>query len=67
MKHLLLLAVSLAAGFLPGGATVQNRGRCDALGNVQFLCGFAGPEDLVAVPGGRWVIASGDPAPVLSP
>ena len=62
MKHLMLLAVSLGVGFLPV-TTVQNQGRCDALGNVQFLCGFVGPEDLVAVPGGQWVIASGDAAP----
>ena len=44
-------------------ATVQKPAGCDALGNVQFLCGFAGPEDLVVVPGGQWVIASGDAAP----
>jgi hypothetical protein len=30
---------------------------------VQFICGFSGPEDLVAVPGSDWVIASGDAAP----
>src|SRR5262249_34693396 len=32
---------------------------CDPLGNVQFICGLAGPEDLVSVPGTEWVVASG--------
>ena len=32
---------------------------CRSLGNVQFVCGQAGPEDLAVVPGGQWVIASG--------
>jgi hypothetical protein len=29
---------------------------CDA-GDVQFVCGQQAPEDLVVVPGGRWVVA----------
>jgi len=29
-------------------------------GKVQFICGVIGPEDLVVVPGSKWVIASGD-------
>ena len=33
---------------------------CSALGDVQFVCGQAGPEDLALVPGGQWVIAGGD-------
>ena len=31
---------------------------CDAIGNVQFICGQNGPEDLVVVPGSQWVVAS---------
>jgi hypothetical protein len=31
---------------------------CDAIGAVQFICGQSGPEDLVVVPGSRWVVAS---------
>jgi hypothetical protein len=31
---------------------------CDAIGDVQFICGQNGPEDLVVVPGSRWVVAS---------
>lgn len=32
---------------------------CDARGQVQFVCGVVNPEDLVAVPGTHWVLASG--------
>ena len=33
---------------------------CNAPGDVQFVCGQAGPEDLALVPGAEWVIAGGD-------
>jgi hypothetical protein len=33
---------------------------CNAAGDVQFVCGQAGPEDLAVVPGSEWVIAGGD-------
>ncbi|PYR05370.1 MAG: hypothetical protein DMF99_28505 [Acidobacteria bacterium] len=62
MRLLALLGVSLAVGFLQGAA-VQKPAGCDGLGNVQFVCGLAGPEDLVVVPGDQMVIASGDAAP----
>lgn len=32
---------------------------CDPKGNIKFICGPVNPEDLVAVPGGHWVLASG--------
>jgi hypothetical protein len=31
---------------------------CNAVGNVQFICGQEAPEDLVALPGAAWVFAS---------
>jgi sugar lactone lactonase YvrE len=31
---------------------------CDPVGEIRFVCGQAGPEDLVAVPGSDWIIAS---------
>jgi sugar lactone lactonase YvrE len=31
---------------------------CRPAGDVQFICGQNGPEDLVVLPGGQWVIAS---------
>ena len=30
---------------------------CTAAGDVQFICGQQGPEDLVVLPGGQWVVA----------
>lgn len=32
---------------------------CNPDGRVQFICGFTGPEDLVAVPQSEWVITGG--------
>jgi hypothetical protein len=32
--------------------------KCEAIGDVQFVCGQNGPEDLVVVPGSQWVVAS---------
>ncbi len=36
---------------------------CDPIGTVQFICGVANAEDLVAVPQSDWVVASGVRAP----
>ena len=33
---------------------------CEAVGEIQFICGVISPEDLAIVPGAEWVIASGD-------
>src|SRR5947199_8070509 len=57
-----LTLVGLAIAFAIPQGTPAPKG-CDPLGNVQFICGLVGPEDLVAVPGSDWVIASGDAAP----
>src|SRR5437763_1840392 len=62
MRVRLLMAVSVVFA-LGHGAAVPRAAGCDPLGKVQFICGLAGPEDLVAVPGSDWVIASGDAAP----
>src|SRR5262245_19957936 len=32
---------------------------CEPLGEIRFVCGQDGPEDLVVVPGSSWLIASG--------
>jgi hypothetical protein len=61
MRVLTLLGL-LALAFPQGTGPAKPAG-CNPLGDVQFICGFAGPEDLVAVPGSDWVIASGDAAP----
>src|SRR5262249_25279062 len=62
MKLLTLVGLSVAFGFLQGTAPQKAAG-CGPAGNVQFICGLVGPEDLVVVPGGQWGIASGDAAP----
>src|SRR5436190_10387080 len=62
MRVLAGLALSVAFAFAQGAAAPRAAG-CDPAGNVQFICGLAGPEDLVQVPGSDWVIASGDAAP----
>ncbi len=61
MRLLTLFVVSVVFAFLQGTAGPRAAG-CGALGNVQFVCGVVGPEDLVVVPGLEWVIASGDAA-----
>ena len=53
----------MLAFVVPPAAAQPRASGCDSLGNVQFICGLVGPEDLVAVPGSDWVIASGDAAP----
>jgi len=61
MKLLTMLGLSVA--FLsPQGGAPRPAG-CGPVGNVQLICGFLGPEDLIAVPGSNWVIASGMVAP----
>jgi hypothetical protein len=62
MRVLTTLALSIAFAF-PQGAALPRAAACDPAGNVRFICGFVGPEDLVPVPGSNWVIASGDAAP----
>jgi hypothetical protein len=53
----LLPALVLATCVLPTGGT--RAADCAPDGKVKFVCGMLNPEDLVAVPGGDWVIASG--------
>ena len=42
------------------GAAAQSRAACEAVGDIEFICDVIGPEDLAIVPGGEWVIASGN-------
>ncbi len=61
MRVVTLLGVLALA--VPQVPAPQRPAGCDPVGDVQFVCGLVGPEDLVAVPGSDWVIASGDAAP----
>ncbi len=58
MRMLTLAAVTVVC-LVPIGLAGQQAGNCAPLGNVQFVCGQAGPEDIEVVPGGQWVVASG--------
>jgi hypothetical protein len=40
--------------------TATNAADCPAVGDIEFVCGQAGPEDLAVVPGSEWVVAGGD-------
>ena len=62
MRMLAWLGLTVAFA-IPQGTGGPKPTGCDPLGNVQFVCGLVGPEDLVVVPGSDWVIASGDAAP----
>jgi hypothetical protein len=52
-----LVALLLAACVVPTGGS--RAAECAADGKVKFVCGMLNPEDLVAVPGADWVVASG--------
>ena len=49
-----LVGAIVASHELSGQAPVN----CQPAGDVQFVCGQNGPEDLVVLPGAQWVIAS---------
>src|SRR5439155_24889870 len=58
MKLPTALGLAVALGLLVG--TVGPRAAaCDPVGNVRFVCGQLGPEDLAVVSGGEWVLSSG--------
>ena len=57
MGALIFLTMSAALALsLPMAGTVA--AGCDPAGEIRFVCGQAGPENLVAVPGTAWLIAS---------
>ena len=60
MRVLTLLGLTVVLA-LPAGTARPRAAGCEAVGNVQFICGQSGPEDLAAIPGGRWIIASSYP------
>jgi hypothetical protein len=54
--RVLLLAIALALNVPTRPATAED---CSAEGPMKFICGADAAEDTVAVPGNRWLIASG--------
>ena len=61
MRILTSIGVSVACALLLG-AVGSKAAACDPVGNVRFICDQLGPEDLLLVPGGEWVLSSGYPA-----
>ena len=57
MRALTLMGLSVA---LLLGIAGPNAAACEAVGEIQFICGVIGPEDLAIIPGSEWVIASGN-------
>jgi sugar lactone lactonase YvrE len=52
---LVVLVVAIVSSY---DVSAQAPVNCQPAGDVQFVCGQNGPEDLVVLPGGQWVIAS---------
>ena len=59
VRTLIILVLSLAVAPWLGFAE-QGGDTCDSVGEIQFICDVISPEDLAVVPGGEWVIASGN-------
>src|SRR5262249_18376321 len=63
MKLTTLLAVVSIGALAPASVSAQPQPQgppppCVDAAGIQFVCGQQGPEDLVVVPGGAWVVAS---------
>jgi len=54
LKLLILSAVLVLGSAGPSAAA------CEPVGEIRFICGVIGPEDLAIVPGSEWIIASGN-------
>lgn len=62
MKRALISAIPAIFLVLCGGAAAHAAPaseECVPADDLRFLCGISKPEDLVPLPGGRWIIASG--------
>jgi len=57
MKIITLLPFLVTAAFVQP-LPAQTAASCAPAGNIQFVCGQDGPEDLLHLPGSDWVIAS---------
>lgn len=60
MKPIILAALLVCIGIgIPVTMTAAQSAACPPSGGLNFICGVQAPEDLVLVPGSRWLIASG--------
>jgi len=58
MRVVVITAV-LVAAISPAPTDGRQAANCAPQGNLQFICGVAAPEDLVAVPRSEFIVASG--------
>lgn len=54
-----LIFVPLFASVNSLAATAKKAEPCTPEAELKFLCGMQSPEDLIALPGNRWIVASG--------
>jgi len=60
MKNAIVISIGLAAAILACQFCFVFAGEdCPPVGGLNFLCGLSGVEDLVNIPGTRWMIGSG--------
>src|SRR5262245_41459437 len=55
----LIVVAALLVGSI-GLAAQRPAVECKSVGSIRFICGVTSPEDLAVIPGGQWVVASGD-------
>src|SRR5512134_2629219 len=56
--RMIAAAMVAAAAVMASAGAQAPAASCEPSGPVKFVCGFNGPEDLVQVPGTRWLVAS---------
>ncbi len=59
MKTIIALSLLMAAAMLAASRPAAAAGPCNPAGKLDFVCGPLNAEDLVQVPGTRWIVASG--------
>jgi hypothetical protein len=57
MKKTIAIAALLAAANVHAATPATESAACTASGDLKFVCGIKGPEDIVSVPGTPWLIA----------
>ena len=60
MKHALLaLLIACSATVVSHSRSAQGGADCSPAAGLSFICGLQNPEDVVLIPGTRWLLASG--------
>ena len=59
MKRILLASLLVAIALTGRSRTVIAQAGCAPSGGLNFICGLKAAEDLVLIPGTRWLLASG--------